>query len=155
MTSIFYAWSNTAGEIQCLDMGLRKRISIGADEIKSGPLALFMLQNNSVLPLSLFFNNFLPMSSWKHDFLYSCFLTCSVLYPNIILDEERMAKSLQESTITEILHFLFVVVLGLSSINMAFLLWETINLWKIFYSLVAEGCCMYHGQRERACTTLY
>lgn len=72
-------------------------------------------------PCHCFLTIFLLMSSWKHDFLYSCFLTCSVLYPNIILDEERMAKSLQDSTTTEILHFPFVVVLGLSSINMAFL----------------------------------
>lgn len=55
MTAIFYASSNAAGEIQWFDMGHPKRISIGADEIKNAPLALFMLQNNFVLLLSLFF----------------------------------------------------------------------------------------------------
>lgn len=127
MTTIFYAWSNAAGEIQWLNMGHPKRIRTGADEIKNGPLALFMLQNNFMLPL--FFNNFLPMSIWKHDFLYSCCLTCSAMYPNI-LDEEKTAKSLHESSVTEILYtfkffflyfyYIFCCGLGLSSINMTF-----------------------------------
>lgn len=108
-------------------------------------------------PCHCFLTIFLPMSSWKHDFLYSCCLTCSALYPNITLDEERMAKSLQESSITKILHFSFYCGLGLSSINMVFIsvMRNCKSLKDFFYSLVSEGCCMYHGQRERACTTLY
>lgn len=102
-------------------MGHPKRISIGADEItKMVPWLCSCFRTILCFPCHCFWFNFLPMSSWKHDFLYSCCLACSVLYPNIILDEERTVKSLHESTITKML-FSFRCGLGLSSINMAFL----------------------------------
>lgn len=102
-----------------------------------------------------FFNNFYPCLAESMTFCIAV-SWLAVFYIQISSWVKREWQNLCMGALSQKHYISFCCGLGLSSINMAFL--SVMRDWKSptdFYSLVAEECCMYHGQRERAYTILY